>query len=470
MGIRIQPIDIIVPEDDPFCNDLLDRKDSIEVLTHLLGSIEGPCVMAVDAGWGNGKTTFRRIWSQHLRNEGYPVVEINAWETDFSDDPFLALATELTNSLKYQSENSTVEKIDEAKKCAAEVMRRALPGLIRIGTAGILDIQPLLNEEIGNALASYAECRLSAYQESKDSVEKFKQALQEMATNISQSNGDFPVVVMIDELDRCRPSYAVELLEVAKHLFLAEHIIFVLSINRAQLAHSIKALYGKDFDAQGYLRRFVDVDFQLPAPKRNDFIRSTLLATDISKYLERTQDNYSSQDFSFLQDMFTSFFLDSNLNLRQISQAIHHFGLVIGSLRSDHRSFMLTAVVALILRAVDADLYYRYLDGEVADIEVSDTIFRRSGLGPTRNQHAGHLFEAVLIIGNHEISRALSADRTPVDSPLLNYKKEILEATGDDEANQDRSNAEAVIRLVETFFREDYIDRGVGFMQSVQRI
>ena len=99
MGFRVQPPPIDIPEDDPFSNDLLDRRESAEVLTHLLASIEGPCVLAVDAAWGNGKTTFLGMWSQHLRNEGFPVVGFNAWETDFSEDPFIALSTELTEGL-----------------------------------------------------------------------------------------------------------------------------------------------------------------------------------------------------------------------------------------------------------------------------------------------------------------------------------------------------------------------------------
>ena len=99
MGIRIQPMEIDVPKDDPFKSDLLDRKSSVEILTHLLGAIEGPCVLAVDGGWGARKTTFLRIWSQHLRNEAFPC-RIHAWETDFAGDPFVALSTEVTEGLK----------------------------------------------------------------------------------------------------------------------------------------------------------------------------------------------------------------------------------------------------------------------------------------------------------------------------------------------------------------------------------
>ena len=212
--------------------------------------------MAVDAAWGNGKTTFLRIWTQYLRNHEFPVVEFNAWETDFSGDPFVALSTELTDGLKEYDIGDMKKKIAKTKKCAKEVLRRAVPGVIRAVTAGILDVNPLLENELGSALASYAEERLSEYQGAKKSVKEFRRNLQEMAATLSQSSDNRPLIVVIDELDRCRPSYAVELLEIAKHLFAVDRIVFVLAINRTELAHSIKALYGRDFDAQGYLRRF----------------------------------------------------------------------------------------------------------------------------------------------------------------------------------------------------------------------
>ena len=80
MRIRIQPRDLEVPEKTPFRHDLLNRRESVEILTQLVGTLDGPCVFAVDAAWGNGKTTFLRMWAQHLRNQEFPVVEFNAWE------------------------------------------------------------------------------------------------------------------------------------------------------------------------------------------------------------------------------------------------------------------------------------------------------------------------------------------------------------------------------------------------------
>ena len=226
---------------------------------------------------GNGKTTFLGMWAQHLRNQKFPVVEFNAWETDYAGDPFVALSSELTKGLReYEgTDKGLTEKITNA---ATEVLQSVNPGLVQSAIASI----PL--PMVAQTLASLAKERLSGYQAAQKSVKAFRGVLQNMAKTLSESHQDRPLVVMIDELDRCRPSYAVELLEVAKHLFAVDHIVFVLAVNRSELAHAIRALYGSGFDAEGYLGRFFDVDFVLPAPERNAFIDDRLSATQIDNY------------------------------------------------------------------------------------------------------------------------------------------------------------------------------------------
>ena len=465
--IRIQPREIDVPPNNPFENDRLGRKEPAEILTHLLSSLEGPCVLAVDAAWGNGKTTFLNMWAQFLRNEKFPVVKFNAWETDFSGDPFVALSTELTEGLKGIRRDNDIpleQKIDETEARAKEVLRRAVPGLIRVATAGILDVGPLVEKEVGQALASYADTRISEYQEAQKSVKAFREALQNMAETLSESCEDRPrpLVVMIDELDRCRPSYAVELLEVAKHLFAVDHIVFILAVNRSELAHSIKALYGDGFDAEGYLRRFFDMDFVLPNPERNDFIDTRLTAIQIDEYFGRTRDQRARQDFGTARRLLNGFFGASSLSLRRIAQAIHRLGLVLASLQSDKRAFTMTAVVALILRTINADLYHRFARGEVSDLEVVDTVFIRPEIKALRQTEEGRWFEAIVI--------AAARKSAPISSPLLaQYQRQGENPSPDD---PDQEHAEMVIQLTEAYIKDpDIIGRsGIGFEESVRRI
>ena len=52
------------------------------------------------------------------------------------------------------------------------------------------------------------------------------------------------LVFLIDELDRCRPTYAVETIEKIKHLFSVPGIIWVLVMNKEQIESSIQKVYG----------------------------------------------------------------------------------------------------------------------------------------------------------------------------------------------------------------------------------
>ena len=372
MRIRIQPKDIEIPEDDPFRYDLLDRKEPAEILTHLVSSVEGPCVLSIDAAWGNGKSTFIRLWSKHLLNNGFPVVDLNAWETDYAEDPFAVLSIELTNGLKQHADRVVV---DDVVQGAIKVGRILTPGLFRLALNAVPGGE-LVGSEIGKLIESYGEARFSVYKESKDSVQGFRENLQTMAKKVSEGHENKPVLIMIDELDRCRPSYAVELLEVAKHLFSVDRIIFILAINRTELSHSVKTLYGQKFNANGYLNRFIDIDFVLPTPNREKFISTLLEQTKIGGYFQRTGDSEAKNDgLALVTTLLTSILGTSTVSLRQISQAIHRIGLVFASLPNKCNGFLITTVVAQILRTIDEQLYHRFRAGKATDLEVVDTIF-----------------------------------------------------------------------------------------------
>ena len=470
MSIRIKPRQIEIPEDDPFRNDLLSRKEPVEVLTHLVGSLDGPCVLALDAAWGNGKTTFLQIWSQQLRNQRFPVVKFNAWETDVSRDPFVALTTELTRGLQECMDKPLTSEIAATKKAAKEVLRRAVPGVIRIAVSSI----PLVGTEMGLALASYTKDRLSGYQEAQKSLRKFRNALQCMAKKLSECSEDRPLVVMIDELDRCRPSYAVELLEVSKHLFAVDHIVFVLAVNRSELAHSIRALYGSNFDATGYLRRFFDVDFRLPDPDRDAFIDAILDATKIKEFFERTQDKFALKYPDLFRKLLKGFFRAPDLSLRRIEQAIHRLGLVLASLASAQRAFAVTSAVMIILRTIDPGLYRRFVAGEASDLDVSVKIFGNVWARALQRENEGRVFEAMIIAAAREQKIIESFPEESINSPLLRqYKGRVAAQNSDEEThNLEREQADRVIKIVKQL-EDDLIDKReqfVGFRQVVQRI
>ena len=441
MGIRIRPAEVVIPDDCPFQNDLLDRKRPAEVLTQLVDGIDGPCVLTIDAPWGAGKTTFLKMWSQHLRNKGFPVVEFNAWATDYAEDPFVALASELEKGLKALDDGSFKERIKDTMEAAKKVALRSIPGIIRGLTVGILDVQPFIEKEAGNLLAAYADNLLRRYKESEKSVKEFQNKLQTMASSLTRAT-KHPLMVVIDELDRCRPSYAVALIEVAKHLFEADHVVFVLAVNRTQLAHSIKALYGDEFDAAGYLRRFFDIDFKLPEPDRKRYTKyllNTILRIESIYLLE-------------------SFFGTSNLSLRQIEQSIKRFGIVKASLRDDEAE--IAALVALIVRTIDYDLYEQFVRGKMSDKDLVDAVYERVGT-------VDRDFEFFVAVTAKEIrSKDRNGTYDPqIESPLIDrYYEQKRDNDANDFADfeqqyQNKNRPYRMGAFLEAFRRIEYFGR-----------
>lgn len=487
MGIRVQPREIEVPQEDPFKHDLLERKEAVETLTHLIGNLEGPCVLSVDAVWGSGKTTFMKIWAQHLRNQGFPVVEFNVWETDFSENPFLTLSTELTEGLESREMEDMSETIETLKNASQAVFRWAVPK-----AAGVLLSQaPLVGPQLAEFATSLVEDQFSRHSETRKSVKSFKTVLQGAAGRLSEASGDHPLVIMIDELDRCRPSYAVELLEIAKHLFSVDHIIFVLAVNCDQLAHSIKAVYGSEFDAVGYLRRFFDVDFKLPEPDRQAFIENQLEETGIYDYFKQFPDKhrqyaqiYRQKELARdkargkLQAILYLFFGSSDLSLRTISQAIHRLGLLYASLPDDRPDYGCATVAALILRTLDPTLYSRFVAGEVSDKEVVETIFSRPGLMSQLDDDGRFEFEVVIILAAMELDSLNRGNvRRRAMSPLLSkYQnldptdKNVIETDGEPRAPPVvvAKHGDRVSKGVERAL--EYGDDLVGFEDAVRRL
>ena len=464
--IRIRPPDIDVPEHNPFEHDLLDRQKPAKILTEFVGSTAGPCVLAVDAAWGAGKTTFLKMWAQHLRNSSFPVVSFNAWETDHASDPFIAMVSEITEGLREYKQGSFYEQIEDTKKAAKKVLLRAIPGLVRVATAGVLDIQPLIEKEVGQLLSSFAETKLTKYREVQESIGEFRTKLGEMARALIEFSAKQRLIVIIDELDRCRPSYAVELLEVAKHLFEVDHIVFVIAINRTQLVHSIRALYGNGFDADGYLRRFVDMDFVLPEPDRVQLIRTLLNNIEIPDEAH---------------EIVQVFFGRPSLSIRHIGQAIHRLRVVIASTPSKDDLLICAAVAALVLRTIDADMYWKLVRGGATDRQVVGSTFERAGITNPENEdgertHARVLFEAIIAMGWNEINNGDAPRRRheQIDTPLLSHYRQMLEGAPSDafDRSVDVQYAERVISLTSAY-KDDVrypFGRPVRFVEAVRRM
>lgn len=271
----------VIPEGAPFDNDKLNREPTADFLTDLLRSAEGPYVMSLNAPWGTGKTTFVKMWKQKLVNNGYSALYFNAWENDFADDPLIAFIDAIDGLVNEKSGGSKTEAL---KSAGGKILKQVAPLGVRLLTAGMLSgnefgdgFGELLageKDNIADALIEGGGDLINDHKQKKGAVETFRQELQDFVEELETRKEDeehAPLFFFVDELDRCRPDFAVELLERIKHLFNVPGIIFILVTNPDQLRHSVKAMYGQGMNAKGYLRRFVDLDYTLPDPEARVF-------------------------------------------------------------------------------------------------------------------------------------------------------------------------------------------------------
>ena len=470
MGIRIQSLDLEIPQDDPFKNDLLGRREPVDALTNIIGSIDGPCVLAVDSAWGMGKTTFLNMWAQYLRNEGFPVVKFNAWETDFAGEPFVALSEEITAGL---AEFDQGQRTRTLRIAATNVLRTTAPVLSRTALRSIPFLGTSISGEVDRWLDAQTATNASSYKQAKDAIAGFRKALQDSAAQLAGASSGKPIVVVVDELDRCRPTYAIELLEVAKHLFAVDNVVFVLTADRSQLAHSVKTLYGTEFDASGYLKRFFDVDFLLPEPDRQTYAYAILKSIGIVDYAENLDSYLARTDWDSAILMLAVYYGNSGLSLRTMWQEIHRIALVLASLGSDLGPFALAVAVLSMMRSADRGLYDQFVAGALTDEETVERIFITPGFKALQEVGFDVCVESVIIQGIGEITEAQHYRPSTTKSPLGEGYRELMKASLNDSPEIVRGiqHAYSVMNSVDAFRESEFLGyRPLGIVLSIKRL
>ena len=427
----IRQLDIEILPADPYENDLLDRKHLAETLTNLVTDFESPYVVAIDAAWGAGKTTFIEIWTQVLRNKNYPVVQFNAWENDFAGNAMVALSSELTDALREYDSN--IGKVDEIRETVKKIFENSVVAGVRFATSGIVDLDSIGNK--GDILASY--------EESRRLTKQFKENLELFAKKVKEQE-NCPVVVVIDELDRCRPLYAIELLEAAKHLFSVENIVFVLAINLRELGHSIKAVYGSDFDSHEYLERFIDITIPLPKAERKQFMWN--LMSERTEGVVSGTGQYSQVAKFLIMNVLGS----PEMSLRRAARYIKRLNILLISI-GDKPDVVLAAVVALIARAYDSENYFKFYNGEITDDEFANSLFKKIGLKRISRDVEGAYIAIVLISAQLVMNSATLVDKNgPKKSTLLsNYGH--LSVNNDSPKRDARDYAINVMKIYDLF-------------------
>lgn len=346
------------PISETWEHDHLDRIEVARFLTDYLTSIylednpdlsAGHFVLNLNSTWGQGKTFLLKKWAADLEQAKYPIVMFDAWENDFSKAPLVGFISELYTSL-----DPWLKRVAPARRAMVKVMESAkkiigasvgvVAGAAAAGLAegamdlleGRLDISDKMTERTGDRVSEsagqLADKALKEHKDTKKAIEEFKKNLGELVKAIENNKVGLklPLYIFVDELDRCRPTYAIELLENIKHLFGVRGVIFVVATNKEQLCHSIRAIYGSSFDSSAYLARFFDQEYSLPEPDNRRYaehlfekfriIEEDRFVTPLEKGHAVT--NNLIEIFSMFADAF-------RLSLREQGQTVHRIKAIL---------------------------------------------------------------------------------------------------------------------------------------------
>lgn len=354
MNLRHPNIEI--PQDNPFLNCKLERKKYAEVLKEVVSSSNG-FVLAINNEWGTGKTTFIKMWRQLLINENFRTIYFNAWENDFETTPLPAILAELKTLLTHKNKKSFNSLLDKGATIAQNVIPSVAKGLAK----NYLGID--VSEGVENATKAATEIlkdEISKYTARQNGMLDFRKKLEYF---VSKDENNKPLVFIVDELDRCRPSYSVEFLEHIKHFFSVKGIVFVLAIDKKQLCSSINGAYGSDaFDSTDYLSRFIDVEYSLPAPSASNYCSYLFGHYGFGEFFNssnrlkyRELQNEANAFVLFSATLFDS----ANLTLRQQEKIYAHARISIRSFKENSYAFPAAFVLLIYLNKFKRELYLK---------------------------------------------------------------------------------------------------------------
>lgn len=350
-------------------DNILGRNNTIKNFIKILYSMSEQNIISLNGDWGTGKTFFimqlveiikclsienydideniaefikkveKELENVDIKNQIYPIY-FNAWEYDSNEDPLLTLIYSIIEQNPNLKDN---QKPNESiKENIYRIVSSFKVGLSFSDNTGKnfgmeLQCDPKVNKPITKDIISIEELKLT-----------FNDLLKEIM--VEKAN---KLVIFIDELDRCNPTFAIKLLERIKHFFDDDRFIFVFSTNLSELQYTVKKFYGEGIDGYMYLDKFFDLQFSLPNIDIENYINSlNIIHISNSRYFDIC-----------LTEMAKMY----NFSLRNCNRCLKLISLTYNFIRNT-TDYSLAKVILfpilLVIKMKDINLYNKVVSGE----------------------------------------------------------------------------------------------------------
>lgn len=430
--------EIEVPDDDPFRDDVLRRKEVVEFLAQLVGRTTGPFVLAIDSEWGTGKTTLIAMLQAILRKKNFQCIHFNAWKADYVPDPLVPMVATINQIELPAGDAATTFRnhLKTIKKGTGVLAKRSVIAGVKAATFGILDVESDVEKVVAELTGDTAKDIVERFEKESEILTKFRSDLESAVAQLAAAGKQPNLIFFIDELDRCRPDFAITLLERVKHLFDVSNIVFVLSIDKVQLEASTTAVYGSGINAAEYLRRFIDLEFGVPTVGGKPFTEVLLTRVGLDEvFAERT----GNSELRYDRDNFVRFFTLladlCQLTLRARERCATRLKIVMDQTPSNHYLDPIVVAVLLVLRTVKPALFSQIVDGVAGTKDVIGYLRSLSGAEKMDTNQMGAVIEAELLAADHDrnqkVARMKELEHIVKDEarsePERTYAKELLD-------------------------------------------
>lgn len=243
-----------INDDGEEVNDLFNSKLKIETFTRFVFNTPYK-VFGLTGSWGVGKTSFIKMWEKCIPDAKY--IHIDAYKNDYKSDAFLVIYSSIRQFLKDNTKDIDLDRFNKSAKnyflTISRIAGRTIFPLVIEKVTGVGIVEKVI-EQIN-------ELTIDKLLESSEDEERALVALKESLKEVIEMV-DKAIVIVIDELDRCKPSFALQILEKVKHIFSSQRIKFVLVYNCQVFSNIIEKEYGLG-NGKGivYLRKYIEAEY-----------------------------------------------------------------------------------------------------------------------------------------------------------------------------------------------------------------
>ncbi len=394
--------------------DKFQRQFFADRLTSVINSFspfyDEAYVLSLNAKYGAGKTTFLKMWQSQLENEGYKVIYINAWETDFDDEPLIPIISALLDNI---SSGKAAGKLKGALQGSLGAAALASNNLLSHATG--LNINEMMKEVETDLKArdiqTIGKELYKEYSYKKSAYEKLRIELSNYVEDLDKK----PLMIFVDELDRVRPDYSVRFLEAIKHIFSLQGICFVLAVDRKQLEASVKQLYG-NIDFENYYLRFVTRETDLPEITKIDL--SAFIEHQGVKFFDEKQQQklnfpFKDQNKTAVLNFLTIISRAFQFTPRQIENLFRYFSQITAISKQDKTARPVWVEATIILCALfiaDREIYQKIGTGKMPISELFEYFKNLEYSHPPHNDNERYVMFTVLSCYMRDDENSLSQD------------------------------------------------------------